>query len=105
MQKPVKQKEAPALAWSNESTPRYPIIIIWTSLATSEGLFGASWFGKFLLTVAAILSLHTCGLLSAHLVLFEEASQLQQIVYPKRRSTCGNAVERVSLNNVCHVGH
>jgi hypothetical protein len=105
MQKPVKQNEAPALAWSKESISRHQIINIRTSLATSAGLFGASSFGKFLLTFEAILSLHTSGPLSTHLVLFEEASQLQQIVYPKRRSTCGNTVERVSLNNVCHVGH
>jgi hypothetical protein len=64
-----------------------------------------SLLGKFLLTYAAILSLHIHGSLSAHLVLFEETSQFQQIIDPKCRSTCRDAIEGVSLNNVCHVGH
>jgi hypothetical protein len=66
---------------------------------------GVSLFGKFLLTSAAILYLHTHSSRSARLVLFEEASQFQQIIDPKCRSTCGDAIEGVSLNHVCHVGH
>ena len=38
-------------------------------------------------------------------VLFEEASQFQEIVDAKCRSTRGDAIEAVSLKHVCHVGH
>ena len=105
MQRYVKQKEMPALVWSQETVSQYLTIRIRPVLATNDALFGASLFGKFLLTYAAILYLHTRSSLSAHLMLFEEASQFQQIVDPKCRSTCGDAIEGVTLNNVCHVGH
>ena len=91
---------------SYSSAPIYAYLCILTpSLATSDALFGVSRFGKFLLTYAAILYLHIHCSLFACLVLFAEASQFQEIVDPKCRSTCGDAIEGVSLNHVCHVGH
>ena len=48
-------------------------------LRISDSLFSMPPFGKVFLIYAAILYLRIHGSLSAHLVLFEEASQFQQI--------------------------
>jgi hypothetical protein len=101
----VKQKEPPVLAWSQETTLQHPITHIRSRSIEKRCPFGVPPFGKFLLTSAAILYLHTDGSLFGRLVLFEEALQFQQIIDPKCRSTCGDAIEGVPLNNVCHVGH
>lgn len=84
-----------------------PLYKVWSFCVTRNLLtsVGLSLVGKFLLTYAAILSLHSHGSLPAQLVLFPEAPQFQQIIDPKCRSTCGDAIEGVSFHNVCHVGH